>query len=71
MAISYYKGKVTGGNLKLRATPNGTQVAIIPTNTVLVVQSTGSGWAHRRKVMSWNLIYPIRVMPNTGNTFLD
>lgn len=46
MAISYYKGKVTGGNLKLRATPNGTQVAIIPTNTVLVVQSTGSGWAH-------------------------
>ena len=43
---TYYKGKVTGGSLKLRATPNGSQVAIIPNNKVLPLLSNGSGWAH-------------------------
>ena len=44
-AQTYYKGKVTGGSLKLRATPNGNQIAIIPNNKELAVVAQGNGWA--------------------------
>ena len=44
MSYSLYKATVTGGSLKLRAKPEGTQIAIIPNNYQLVVMGDGSAW---------------------------
>lgn len=44
--MNYYKGKVTGGRLRMRNQPGGTQITTIPDETRLAVLSDGSGWAH-------------------------